>query len=73
VVQAYFVRNAGNGIHLPREDFTVAHCRWALEALLAPGSLPRTLAERIGRSYRARDGARLASERILAVAGAART
>ena len=63
-VQAHFLRRAGAGLALEPDTLTVESCRAALERLLEPHGPPREAVARVSASYRARDGAKEAAERI---------
>ncbi|MCP3099107.1 glycosyltransferase [Myxococcus sp. K15C18031901] len=64
-IQAHFLQKSGAGLALEPGSLTVETCRAALRQLLAPGTPLRQKASDISQSYRARDGAREAAERIV--------
>lgn len=67
-LQAYYLQKSGAGLAFDPDGLTVERCRDALARLLAAGNPYRATAERIRDSYRSRNGAREAAERIAALA-----
>ncbi len=63
-VQAHFLTQSGAGLALEPRTLTVDACRTALRQLLAPGTPLRAKVAALAASYRARDGAKEAAERI---------
>lgn len=63
-IQAHFLRASGAGLTRELDTLTVEDCRAALRRLLEPGTPLRAKLATISASYRARDGAKEAAERI---------
>jgi zeaxanthin glucosyltransferase len=67
-VQAHFLTRSGAGLALDLRTLTVDDCRAALARLLEPGTPLRAKVAALSASYRARDGAKEAAERISGLA-----
>lgn len=67
-IQAHFLTKSGAGLALEPRTLTVEACRAALRQLLEPGTPLRQKVDAIAASYRSRDGAKEAAERIAGLA-----